>query len=102
METTSTIDESQRKAARIAGFASLLSFVTVVSVFLGIFTRLIIPGDAVQTARNILAHELEGLSFKQMAAETGVSINTLLSRKRYAVRHLRARLQDIYDDFMQE
>jgi RNA polymerase sigma factor (sigma-70 family) len=45
-----------------------------------------------------VAHELEGRSFKQMAAETGVSINTLLSRKRYAVRHLRGRLQDIYDD----
>lgn len=42
-------------------------------------------------------HELEGDSFKQMAAQTGVSVNTLLSRKRYAVRHLRARLQRIYD-----
>jgi RNA polymerase sigma factor (sigma-70 family) len=46
-----------------------------------------------------LAHELDGRSFKEMAAETGVSINTLLSRKRYAVRHLRERLQDIYDEF---
>src|SRR5678815_2096535 len=45
-----------------------------------------------------VAHELEGRSFKQMAAETGVSVNTLLSRKRYAVRHLRERLQSIYDD----
>lgn len=44
-----------------------------------------------------VAHELEGRSFKEMAAETGVSINTLLSRKRYAVRHLRERLQDVYD-----
>lgn len=43
-------------------------------------------------------HELEGNSFKQMAAQTGVSVNTLLSRKRYAVRHLRARLQRIYDE----
>ena len=46
-----------------------------------------------------IAHELEGRSFKQMAAETGVKVNTLLSRKRYAVRHLRQRLQDIYDEF---
>ena len=46
-----------------------------------------------------VAHELEGRSFKEMAAETGVSVNTLLSRKRYAVLHLRERLQDIYDEF---
>src|SRR5215217_942830 len=46
-----------------------------------------------------VAHELEGRSFKAMAAETGVSVNTLLSRKRYAVRHLRERLQTIYDEF---
>ncbi len=45
-----------------------------------------------------IVHELEGRSFKEMAAETGVSVNTLLSRKRYAVRHLRERLQDIYDE----
>ena len=49
-----------------------------------------------------VAHELEGRSFRQMAAATGVNINTLLARKRYAVRHLRARLQQIYDDFMKE
>jgi RNA polymerase sigma factor (sigma-70 family) len=47
-----------------------------------------------------VAHEFEGRSFKQMAAETGVSVNTLLSRKRYAVLHLRERLQSIYDEFM--
>lgn len=47
-----------------------------------------------------VAHELEGRSFKEMAAATGVSVNTLLSRKRYAVLHLRERLRDIYDDFM--
>ena len=47
-----------------------------------------------------VAHELEGRSFKEMAAETGVSVNTLLSRKRYAVLHLRDRLQSIYDAFM--
>jgi RNA polymerase sigma factor (sigma-70 family) len=46
-----------------------------------------------------LAHELEGRSFKEMAAETGVSVNTLLSRKRYAVLHLRERLQSIHDEF---
>ena len=46
-----------------------------------------------------VGHELEGRSFKQMSAETGVSVNTLLSRKRYAVRHLRERLQSLYDDF---
>jgi RNA polymerase sigma factor (sigma-70 family) len=47
-----------------------------------------------------VAHELEGRSFKEMAAETGLSVNTLLSRKRYAVLHLRERLQSIYDEFM--
>jgi RNA polymerase sigma factor (sigma-70 family) len=46
-----------------------------------------------------VAHELEGRSFKEMAAESGVSVNTLLSRKRYAVLHLRERLQWIYDEF---
>jgi RNA polymerase sigma factor (sigma-70 family) len=49
--------------------------------------------------RVFVAHELEGRSFKELAAETGVSVNTLLSRKRYAVRHLRDRLQNIYDEF---
>jgi RNA polymerase sigma factor (sigma-70 family) len=44
-------------------------------------------------------HEIEGLSFKEIAARTGVGLNTLLSRKRYAVLHLRERLQGIYDDF---
>src|ERR1035441_3203014 len=46
-----------------------------------------------------VAHELEGRSFKELAAETGLSVNTLLSRKRYAVLHLRERLQSIYDEF---
>lgn len=45
-----------------------------------------------------VAHELEGRSFKEMAAQTGVSVNTLISRKRYAVLHLRRRLQPIYDE----
>jgi RNA polymerase sigma factor (sigma-70 family) len=48
-----------------------------------------------------VAHEMEGRSFKEMAAETGVSVNTLLSRKRYAVRQLRARLQSVYDELTQ-
>ena len=46
-----------------------------------------------------VANELEGRSFKELSDETGVSINTLLSRKRYAVLHLRERLRSIYDDF---
>lgn len=46
-----------------------------------------------------VAHEFEGRSFKELAADTGVSVNTLLSRKRYAVLYLRRRLQDIYDQF---
>jgi RNA polymerase sigma factor (sigma-70 family) len=46
-----------------------------------------------------VAHELEGRSFKEMAAGAGVSVNTLLARKRYAIRRLRERLQDIYDEF---
>jgi RNA polymerase sigma factor (sigma-70 family) len=46
-----------------------------------------------------VGHEIEGRSFKEMAAESGVSVNTLLSRKRYAVLHLRERLQHIYDEF---
>jgi len=46
-----------------------------------------------------VAHELEGKSFRELASETGVNVNTLLSRKRYAVLHLRRRLQNIYDEF---
>jgi RNA polymerase sigma factor (sigma-70 family) len=46
-----------------------------------------------------VAHELEGRSFKEIAADTGVNINTLLSRKRYAVQRLRERLQPMYDEF---
>ena len=46
-----------------------------------------------------VAHELEGRSFKELSAESGVNVNTLLSRKRYAVLHLRERLQNIYDEF---
>ncbi|MBO9536107.1 sigma-70 family RNA polymerase sigma factor [Herbaspirillum sp.] len=45
-----------------------------------------------------VAHELDGISFKEMAAASGTSLNTLLARKRYAVLHLRERLQAIYDE----
>jgi len=49
-----------------------------------------------------VAHELEGRSFKELSAESGVSVNTLLSRKHYAVLHLRERLQSIYDEFIKK
>jgi RNA polymerase sigma factor (sigma-70 family) len=49
-----------------------------------------------------VAHELDGRSFKELSAESGVSVNTLLSRKRYAVLHLRERLQGIHDEFMRK
>jgi RNA polymerase sigma factor (sigma-70 family) len=46
-----------------------------------------------------VAHELMGRSFKEIAEETGVGVNTLLSRKRYAVLHLRERLEEMKEDF---
>jgi len=46
-----------------------------------------------------VAHELQGRSFKEIAAQTGVPLNTLLTRKHYAVLHLRERLQEIYEEF---
>lgn len=49
-----------------------------------------------------IAHEVQGQSFKEISAETGVSVNTLLSRKHYAVTHLRQRLQLIYEDFVKK
>jgi RNA polymerase sigma factor (sigma-70 family) len=49
-----------------------------------------------------IAHEIEGHSFKELAAETSLSVNTLLSRKHYAVIHLRERLRAIYDEFKEE
>src|SRR4051812_46367812 len=49
-----------------------------------------------------VAHEIDGQSFKEIAARTGVGMNTLLSRKRYAVLHLRRRLERAYDDFMND
>ena len=48
-----------------------------------------------------VGHELEGRSFKELAAQTGVGVNTLLARKRYAVLHLRRRLQAIHDEFVE-
>jgi RNA polymerase sigma factor (sigma-70 family) len=47
-----------------------------------------------------IAHEIKGKSFKELSVETGVSVSTLLSRKRYAVLHLRDRLQSVYEEFM--
>ena len=47
-----------------------------------------------------VAHEFEGRSFKEIAAATGAGMNTLLSRKRYAVLHLRERLQSVYREFV--
>ena len=47
-----------------------------------------------------IAHEYDGISFKEISAETGVSVNTLLSRKHHAVVYLRRRLQTIYDEFL--
>ena len=49
-----------------------------------------------------IAHELEGVSFRDLAQRTGTSVNTLLSRKRYAVLHLRRRLQAVYDEWLSE
>jgi RNA polymerase sigma factor (sigma-70 family) len=46
-----------------------------------------------------IAHELDGRSFRELAAESGAGVNTLLARKRYAVLHLRAKLREIYDEF---
>jgi RNA polymerase sigma factor (sigma-70 family) len=46
-----------------------------------------------------IAHELMGYSFKELALQSGISVNTLLSRKHYAVLHLRQRLQAIYDEY---
>ena len=45
-----------------------------------------------------IAHELDGRSFRELAAESGVGVNTLLARKRYAVLHLRTRLQSLYEE----
>ena len=59
-----------------------------------------LPDDQPMSQREVfIAHELEGRTFKELAEESGVNVNTLLSRKRYAVLHLRERLQSIYDEF---
>jgi RNA polymerase sigma factor (sigma-70 family) len=49
-----------------------------------------------------IAHEIDGRSFKELSAETGISMSTLLSRKRYAILHLRERLRNIYDEFVKK
>ena len=49
-----------------------------------------------------IANEIEGRTFAEIAGETGISINTLLSRKRYAVLHLRRHLREIYEEFNEE
>lgn len=49
-----------------------------------------------------IAQEVEGRSFKEIAEETGVSVNTLLSRKRYAVLRLRERLEAVWEEFRRE
>ena len=58
-----------------------------------------LPGEQREV---FVAHELEGRSFKELSAESGISVNTLLSRKRYAVLNLRERLQSIHDEFMEK
>jgi RNA polymerase sigma factor (sigma-70 family) len=58
-----------------------------------------LPGEQREV---FVAHEIEGRSFKELSAETGASVNTLLSRKHYAVLHLRRRLQNIYDEFLRK
>jgi len=55
-----------------------------------------LPGEQREV---FVAHALEGRSFKELSAESGVNVNTLLSRKRYAVLHLRRRLQSTHDEF---
>jgi RNA polymerase sigma factor (sigma-70 family) len=58
-------------------------------------------GELPASQRDVfIAHEIEGRSFKELAEATGLSINTLLSRKRYAILHLRRRLQAIHDEFI--
>ncbi len=56
----------------------------------------------VEQRQVFIAHAIEGRSFKEIAAETGLSINTLLSRKRYAVLYLRRRLEAIHGEFTKE
>ena len=65
--TVSTIDDSQRTAARVAGFTCLFGMAIVVFANYGIFTRLLVPGNAAEIARNIVAHER---SFRALLACT--------------------------------
>jgi RNA polymerase sigma factor (sigma-70 family) len=58
-----------------------------------------LPDEPYGPREVFVAHELEGRSFKELSAESGINVNTLLSRKRYAVLHLRQRLQSIHDEF---
>jgi RNA polymerase sigma factor (sigma-70 family) len=58
-----------------------------------------LPDDPYGQREVFIAHELEGRSFKELSEESGVNVNTLLSRKRYAVLHLRERLRTIYEEF---
>ena len=56
-----------------------------------------LPGEQREV---FIAHELDGVSFREQAQRSGVSVNTLLSRKRYAVRYLRKRLQAVWDEWL--
>ena len=56
-----------------------------------------LPGEQREV---FIAHELDGVSFRELAQRSGVSVNTLLSRKRYAVRYLRTRLQAVWDEWL--
>ena len=49
-----------------------------------------------------VAHEFDGISFKELSAQTGVGVNTLLSRKRHTVLHLRQKLQTVYEELMSD
>jgi RNA polymerase sigma factor (sigma-70 family) len=49
-----------------------------------------------------VAHEIDGVSFNEMVARTGVPLNTLLARKHYAVKHLRRELQGVHDEWFQD
>ena len=60
------------------------------------------PSSRPEQREVFVAHEIEGRSFRELAAESGLSVNTLLSRKRYAVLRLRRRLESIYADFGKE
>jgi len=67
-----------------------------------LFDELVLAVEALPREQRevFVAHEIDGRSFKDISAETGVSVNTLLSRKRYAVRRLRERLQAVHDEFI--